>query len=78
MFYLFLKLFILFLYFDFLLKMHTSKQWFAYQYWYVYHGLRTHALEIQQDATDAGIYYCKLTLNVSGVYQPHCHAYIKL
>jgi len=33
--------------------------------------------KIQQDATGAGIYYCKLTLHVSGIYRPH-HQYIKL
>jgi len=26
----------------------------------------------------AGIYYCKLTLHVSGVYRPHHQEYIKL
>ena len=34
--------------------------------------------KIQQDATDAGINYCKLTLHVSGVYRPHHQEYIKL
>jgi len=34
--------------------------------------------KIQQDATDAGIYYCKLTLHVSGVYRTHHQEYIKL
>ena len=34
--------------------------------------------KIQQDATDAGIYYCKLTLRVSGVYRTHQQEYIKL
>ena len=33
---------------------------------------------IQQDATDAGFYYCKITLHVSGVYRPHHQEYIKL
>ena len=32
---------------------------------------------IQQNAKDAGIYYCKLTLHVSDVYRTH-HEYIKL
>ena len=34
--------------------------------------------KIQQDATDAGIYYCKLILHVSGVCRPHHQEYIKL
>ena len=34
--------------------------------------------KIQQDATGAAIYYCNLTLHVSGVYRPHHQEYIKL
>jgi len=34
--------------------------------------------KIQQDATNAGIYHCKLTLHVSGVYRLHHKEYIKL
>jgi len=34
--------------------------------------------KIQQDSTGAGIYYCTLTLHVSGVYRPNHQVYIKL
>ena len=34
--------------------------------------------KIQQDATDAGIYYCRLTLHVSGVHRTHHQEHIKL
>ena len=34
--------------------------------------------KIQQDATDTGINYCKITLHVSGVYRTHHQEYIKL
>jgi len=44
-----------------------------------YHGqFFSIIIKIQQDATGAGIYYCKLTLHVSGVYRPHHQEYIKL
>ena len=43
--------------------------------------IRKHVLyinKIEQNATVAGIYYCKLTLHVSGVYRTHHQEYIKL
>jgi len=33
-----------------------------------FHASSFYINKIQQDATDAGIYYCKLTVHVSGVY----------
>jgi len=43
-----------------------------------YRGCRYYTNKIQQDATDAGVYYCTLTLHVSGFYRPHHQEYIKL
>jgi len=34
--------------------------------------------KIQQDATNAGVYYCKITLHVSIVYRTRHQEYIKL
>jgi hypothetical protein len=35
--FIYLLTFLSFLMFDFLLMLHISKQWLAYQYWYMYH-----------------------------------------
>jgi hypothetical protein len=42
----------------------------------VYGVLTYYINKIQQYATDAGIYYCKITLHVSGVYRTHHQEYI--
>ena len=52
-----------------------------YDLFLLYSWFRASSLYInktQQDATDAGIYYCKLTPHVSGVYRTHHQEYIKL
>ena len=56
-------------------RVHTNKICFLYSW---FRASSFYINKIQQYATNAGFYYCKLTLHVSGVYWPHHQEYIKL
>ena len=47
---------------------------------YIHGSVHRHSIfnKIQQDARNAGIYYCNFTLIVSGVYRTHRQENIKL
>ena len=47
---------------------------------YIHCSVHRHSILIRSNKMQqyAGIYYCKITLHVSGVYRPHHQQYVEL